>query len=266
MVKIDGLKYLDANCYDSIMIREKDGFNVDVKLQNLEFNELLSLQKFKGQLVSSKFSTELKNKTEKEKIIEIIKKYLEYSIIYGITSIYHLSHYDGWFNKISGTRNLYLQISNVKDIYQMILKKYTDDRLKFCSNNEDINSYKVVINNYSTSYQRYENCIYLNLLSDNNIIVNFEKEFLKDFIFSKLYEIGKIAEMKYITNRMEFTKNINSYGYYIICGDLTINLSGNDKQLKDILICVEKYLNEYNTELKQSKILQLKIKGFSEKS
>ena len=199
-----------------------------------------------------------------EKVIEIVKKYLEYSNVTEIKNLCHLSHYKGWFNVIRGTRNLYLQIygSETKIIPQLILKKYIEDRLKFLNDNKDVNLYEIGIGFNSASYgtrkQEDKECISISLFSENCMLFRFEQEFLKKFIFDKLYEVNKEAKLVYITSQYQFTENINNYGYHIVCGDLVICLKALDKIL---LEQIKTYIQEYNENLKQNKMLQLKIEG-----
>lgn len=259
-VKINGLKYLDANRYDEIMIREKDGFQIDVKAQNLEFNELLILKKFQGESVFKKISTELKDKTDYEKLNIIIKKYLEYSNINGIANTYHLVHYDGWFRKISGTRNLYLQISNpnFQYIYLLILKKYIDDRLKFCYTNNEINN--ILINtSINSSYSVKENSIDLELMRNENGIAQIEKEFIIDFISNKLSQVNKIAYLNHNCTIIKYTNTKDVFSHiYITCGNLNIEINGT----MELLELLEELITNHNNELEQSKKMQLKLEGF----
>lgn len=259
-VKINGLKYLDSNNYDSIMIRGNENYQIDVKSQNLEFNQLLVSHKFQGQPVSTKFSTEIKNQTDEEKIREIVKKYLEYSVISEIANVYHISHYDGWFNKISGTRNLYLQISNpnFKDIYQMILRKYIDDRLKFCSVNSEINN--IVIDcSINSSYSLKQGNINFVLMKDENGIAKIEKEFFKELISNKLNQVNKPAVLSHnciIINDVNTKIMIGTI--YLNCGNLNIEIKGDMELFK----MLEEIIREYNNDLEQTKKMQLKLEGF----
>ena len=80
----NGMNLLDSNRYDSIMIRgllteERQNFQVDVKAQKLDFKNQPIYFRFKGQHIGPIFSQQISSMTDTEKIIEIVKKYLEYS-------------------------------------------------------------------------------------------------------------------------------------------------------------------------------------------
>lgn len=268
----NGLNLLDSNRYDSIMIKgllteEKQDFQVDIKALKPDFKNQPVYFKFHGQSVMPKFSEQIKGMTDAEKVIEIVKKYLEYSEVSEIRDLSRLPHYKGWFNIIRGTRNLYLQIygSEVKVIPPMVIKKYLDDRLIFLTNNEDINLYKIELNHGLTSYKKEKvndkERICLNLFygEKNDKIADFDQQFLKDFIFDKLNQVGEEAKLVCITSVTQFTPSISGYGFHIICGDLVICLNGMETL---VLEQIKPYLQEYNESLKQSKVMQLKLEGF----
>jgi len=271
-LNFNGLNLLDSNRYDNIMIRgllteNRQDFQVDVKSLKTDFKGLPFCFKFKGEAVMTKFSEQIRDIDDKEKVIEIVKKYLEYSQISEIKNLSRLPYYKGWFNVIRGTRNLYLQIygSDTEIIPSLILKKYIDDRLMFLNDNKDVNLYQIDVGYNSTSYeikkQEDKEYIRLSLFSKDYMISEFEQHFLKDFILDKLYRSGMDARFVYITSINQFTKNINNYGYHIVCGDLVIYFHsiGRDASL---LEQIKTYLQEYNESLKQNKMMQLKLEGF----
>ena len=87
-----GLNLLDSNRYDSIMIRgllteERQNFQVDVKSQKLDFKNQPIYFRFKGETVGYTFSEQTSGMNDTEKVIEIVKKYLEYSNVTEIKNL-----------------------------------------------------------------------------------------------------------------------------------------------------------------------------------
>ena len=272
-VYFKGLNLLDSNRYDTIMIRGVSfeglqNFQIDIKELKPEFIGSKEYLKFKGERVAQRFSLSLKEMTDEQKIVEVVKKYLEYSSINEIRDFCHLSNYKGWFNVVKGTRNLYMQTYGFSDklMQQLIIKKYIEDRLKFIADNEFVNSLQIELGYHLTSYKKEQidnnERISLKLFSKDNKVSEFEQQFLKELIFNKLYQQAKEAELKHITSNEQFTHDIHAFGYYITCGDLLIQLNGIDTDINLLLEQIKAYIVEYNKQLKNSKILQLKVEGF----
>ena len=120
-VKIMSKEKLDLNKYNKIIIREVDSdFFVRVSGNGLddEYNSVLY-----------KLSDGLKKLDDYEKIILIVDSFLEKSMINCIELDVCALGYHGKFMKISGSRELYIQIFNndlMKRLVHLIRCKYGD--------------------------------------------------------------------------------------------------------------------------------------------
>lgn len=255
-MKINGLKHLNSNFYDSIMIRNKaNEIQVDVKTED----------KIKTLKSSYSFFDRIKNLSDKEKVNEIIRYYLRYSNICGISNDY-LSHYDGLFSVIEGTRNLFLQINKGQaddTIFDEIISKYEQDRMKYMNESTISNIAITTSIGSSSNYGYYKNeCnndeyIYLHLRGTvNNDLVEFEKKFLFDFINLKISEVDEKIEaftQDYTDMYWHYYKRgfEDFAGCYIKCSKFTIRL---DRILYNMIIPL---IYNHNLRLKENKKLQL---------
>lgn len=253
-MKINGLKHLNDNFYDSIMIRnKKDGLQVDVKNDTKNWN----IKKFVF------FFDRIKNLNDKEKVDEIIRYYLRYSSINSISNEY-LSHYYGLFSVIEGTRNLFLQINKGQaddTIFDEIINKYVMDRTKYLSES-DISNIAITISISSGSNYGYyknegnnEEYIYLHLRGNaNNELVDFENKFFIDFINRKIDEVDEkiyIFTQDYTDMYWHYYKRgfEDSAGCYIKCSRFTIRL---DRILYNMIMPL---IYNHNLRLKEQKKL-----------
>lgn len=255
-MKINGLKHLNSNFYDSIMIRNKGKeLQVDVKSSN-------KLDTLKS---TFSFFDGIKDLNDKEKVNEIIRYYLRYSSINSISNEY-LSHYDGLFSVIEGTRNMFLQINKGQaddTIFNEIIKKYEQDRVKYL-NERGISNVAITTSiGTGSNYGYYKNeCnkdeyIYLHLRGTaNNDLVDFEKKFLFDFINEKINNLDEKIEVftqDYTDMYWHYYKRgFEDYaGYYIKCSKFTIRL---DRILYNMIM---PFVYNHNLKLRENKKLQL---------
>lgn len=260
-VKITGLNLLNANVYDRILITERNSdYRVYIQKNNPQKKEVFS--RFKGTPIGYKISEELNNKTDEQKIIIITKKFLEYARINKISKDY--ISYNKIYDVASGSREFRMQIfnSNLKVISQMVIYKYLNDRLKFICENQNINSMTVSLEEHS-SYIKSPYHISLELLKQDGKIVDFEKDFLEDLIYTKLNEIGEYATVEpriYLTKTFLDTEELMPY--VLRCGNLIINIVNDRYLLKEI----KKIVDNYNINLHKQKTLhmdmQMKMEGF----
>jgi len=262
-VKITGLNLLDSNFYDRVLVTEK---NNDYRVYIQKDKKIKSEDIFRGKgiLIGDKFSDELKEKTDEEKIISILNKFLEYANINMISKDYLA--YNKIYDVASGTREFRMQIFSpkLKIISQMIINKYQNDRLKCIYENRNINAYTIHLSGI-TSYTKdlTGKHIALDLLSQNGKMMEFEKQFLEEFIYTKLNEIGQYTDFgprKIFTSIFLNSEEIMQYR--LVCGDLRIVFDNDRYLIKE----VEKIVNNYNTNLHKQKTMQmnmqLKMEGF----
>jgi len=253
-VTINGLKSLEANDYERIIIREKNGkYQIDVKPPK---------NKIKTSKANWYLSNDLNGKTAEEKIVLIIDSFLRNTKINYVHNNKYLSHYDGKFSGVTGTRELYFQLFTEKlgNIPKMLMDKYFKDRLEFCVLNNAITSYNIWSTSRTSSYERvdanYGSSITFHLLQKNGKLANFEKKFLADLIEEKLYESGEKANLERKIVDYEETGTID-FGYFLTCGNLIMRLR---EQI--IVNEVTEVVNKYNKERETVKKMQLKLEGF----
>lgn len=279
-VKINGIKKLNANAYNKIVIREVDS-NYFVNVTGEKLSD-------KYVSISSKLFDNLKKIDDNEKIISIVDSILENMKIDSIDMFVLCIGYKGEFIKIDGTRKLYLQIENkvlLKEIIKMIKAKYNRDRYQYCINNSMVNSYNIILDDKISSYNKHfiscydcsgcdvsENCpkyIEFKMIYNGNQLVNFDKLFIERFILDKLWEVGKEAciFIKEKDIKLKGGEKVGGYvdAYYILCGDLSIRFSCSVLNRDYIFTLCSEIINRYNNELNVNndiKRKQLKMEGF----
>lgn len=256
-LKFVGKKLLVANDYNRIVIKQKnrDAYNVIIKGE-----------KFRGAVIKVVNDLYKKSKDRSNEVLvkQIINDYLDYAKIKYIGDEF-LRRYEHRFIVARGNRELDLQLYNekFKSVPIMLINKYVKDRVEFCSNASDISSYEFGYGRTSSFYERIDgncgSCIKFRFLSRNGKLVAFEKKFLRDFLYEKLYNNGE--EAKIVNNNVYFPAADNEVylGTYLICGDLKARLFDN---YGDIAQEVRNVVNKYNEERKVAKSKQLKLEGF----
>jgi len=261
-VKITGLNLLNSNFYDRILINKKDS-NYRIYIQKNKKIKPQDIFRGKGIPTEYKFTDELRDKTDEEKIIMIAKEFLEYANISMISRDYFA--YNKIYDVASGTREFRMRLFNPKlqIISQMIINKYLNDRLKCIYENRNINAYTIHLSG-RTSYTKDTTGYHigLELLIQNGKLAHFEKQFLEDLIYTKLNEIGEYADFgpKQIFTSI-FLKPEEIMQYRLKCGDLRIVFDNDRYLIKE----VEKIVNDYNNLHKQKVMhmnMQMKMEGF----
>ena len=284
-VRITSKKKLDSNAYDKLIVREEDD-NYVIKVTGVKHNDQYVP-------VSYKLTDNLKKKSDSEKIISVVESFLENSLINCIEISRSCVGCVGRFIKISGTRELYIQISDqelLNKILQMVKNKYERDRYNYVINSEVQETYDIILNKGISYYNREfiscDDCEYHNecedlrdvcpnhiqfrLMYENGKIVQFDEEFIKKFIYDKLWEIGTDANIAEVVEDIKLggVQKIGSAirGYYITCGNLRIlfNCSTFSKEYVKNLCnyVVNKYNNELNEKNSVVKKRQLIMEGF----
>lgn len=255
-VVIKGLKLMNANSYDKIIIRENNGnYTVDVKG---------SLLKIPTLSLSYQFLDSLPGTNSEDKIIYIIEEFLRYSAINCVTDHQYLSRYAGYFSVIKGNRELDLRLINKSKfqcIPSMVMNKYCNDRISFCDYNKDINQIDFYTKGEQTSYQKkdvnFGSYLEFYLITKNNKLPEFEKKFIKDFLNDRLNQIGETATIENKNMWSGHTEDYVNLGYFLTCGNLVVSID-NITLLPEFISVVDKY----NKTLETEKKMQLKMEGF----
>ena len=208
-----------------------------------------------------KFSySKIKELPDKEQINIITKFFLDNNKINYINSNEHIDRYEGTFFAIRGNRNMALQVDEStldKNIMKIIIMKYIKDRITFL-NSININNIYLEKSNKTcfevkTDYLFNDNnYVMLNLkTTKNNELIQFEKDFLINFIKNKLKDLNEIVKVSYVSDFNEdYSKEWN--GYNIKCNSFSIKLKEN------LFMLIENIITEHNKLINEKK-LQLKL-------
>jgi len=258
-MKINGLKHLNSNFYDYIMIRnKKDEITIEVK-------NSVNVPTTKN---NKTFYSTIKNLDEKEKTTEIIRYYLRNN---NINKIYKggLAHYDGNFMIIEGNRNLYLQIDKEQvdiNILNEITAKYQFDRLKYLTKKElkniEITSspYSGFEYGYYKNPDNYDEYTFINLHKKNNEIIDFEKKFFIDYINYLISQTDEVIQMNSVSYNYRYFNYYNRKfedqgGHYFKCDKFSLRLD------KDLFLIAYHLITNHNKSIIETKKLQLKFFG-----
>lgn len=257
---------LDLNDFNTVTIRENNNnFGLEIDKLALTLNKV---------------------SLNDEEILEIVQNYLNSYRINGITNLDGFLSKEAGFDVIygnEGNKLLRLQLFNsrFRVISKMILNKYLQDRYNFCWN-EDIDLVKLDFGKNISRFDRcaleceklndeiicfedfdvYETYVKFVLQTDEDgNIYEFERNFIKDFIYDRFWKIGDMA----VCNCVFEDKNGEFKGYEVLCGKLKMFIPFDldrpfiSKYILDIV-------NSYNQELYKIKEnvekRQLKMEGF----
>lgn len=260
-MKINGLKHLNSNFYDSIMIRDR-GLELKVDVKNDNGVDTIK--------ISPSFYDGIRDLSDKEKISEIVRYYLRNNNVESLCDKFYLERYKGHFLRVGGTRNLFLQLSidNVeKGLVKEIINKYIVDRYKFLIDNQDVKNIEIYYGENSPSYKRYvddfnynsENIISIRLMSREHILSSFEEKFIDRFIKEKVDNVdGYINAYAnglfcYNSGKLNFGEDS---GYYFSSKDFILRID------KYFYYRFYKYVEEHNKYLEDSKKLQLNFDDY----
>lgn len=249
-MKINGVKYLDANNFDKLIIREKKD-DINIKATS---NCAYETDKLKYPI-----SKELRTMNSDDAKFEVIDYFLRNNIITCLKDEVYLSYYEGRFSKI-GTpgRELYLQAimtPNSKKMVKNIFEKFYFDRTKEIYGIDDIDTYEIYLSN-ENSYRVYE----LNGTKIFELKLNYKKgisktdmNFLTEFIKYKLSLCDSEAEVKskYVDSILMGYYETN---YHLLCDDLNVSIV--DPRLLPLF---DNIADEYNIKLKERNKKQLKL-------
>lgn len=271
-IKIDGITRLRANYYNKLVIRE-DKVNVNYHV-NVDGNKI----NYETETIGNRFSEEFKNKTDDDKIREIVEDYVRNTKICGIKDLVPLSIYNGEkFNIIYGNfgyKEMLLQLYNkdFKDIFDKIKNKYIQDRFDFCYDDGGIKIFKIstCIDGSAYTYgleglyrgSKEEEWFKEICLSEHNFrVIDSERKFIEQFILNVFSKFNKeIRIEKIYDNEYEWTRN-DVIGFMLICGDVKVYIPKYEP-----LLFINVIVHNYNVMLKRNKDeckkRQLKMEGF----
>lgn len=280
-VKVSSKEMLDSNAYNRIIIRGVKG-EYFVKVSGYKKDDMFVS-------VSYKLSDSFKRKGDNEKILSIIESFLANSKVKSIELEAYCAGCKGQFIKVSGDRELLLQIDDallLSDVLTIIKRKYDKDRYEYCINDGE-QSYSVVLSKNVTSYGRVciscENCEYhgdcipvcpgvtqFRVWYEHGKIVSFDKKFLARFVYDKLWEQGVRASIVEATHDIKVggvTKiGEATDGYYIVSGNFEILFNCSTFSRAYVYDFCNSIVNRYNKELNKIdnsvKKRQLKMEGF----
>lgn len=258
-VVFDGKSLLHSNEYKRVIIKE-------IPFGNYKVRAVGDGLKYKSISVSKNLYAELKKGEDYDQIMAIINNYLSYSRVDYIHNDEYLPNQNDYpFFVTRGTRELDLQLFSKKfsHVPKMIADKYMQDRLRFCYDNSDVSSYEIGYGGNSSSYKRtdanFGSYIRFEFSGKRDELNDFDKCFLRDFLYEKLYSVGK--EAKIGDSRVYFPAFDNEIylGTYLKCGDFVVKLYDN---YGDLAKEVRSVVNSYNEKRTIAKKKQLKLEGF----
>lgn len=254
-VTIKGKRNLDANDYERMVIRHQgEDYQAIIKGKT----------KYKKLTTRSKISEELKGKTDDEKLLMLVKYFLDYSKISFVRDEEIYPYYDGRFSIAAGSRKIDLQISKKckYNLPKMVLKKYINDRLDFVNDMSSVSNYEILVNSTYSSYEikdeDIEPCIRFNLIAKEGILFDFEREFLRNFIGGILENSTEEASVERKRKEAPNSRIYLENESYFYCGNVTVKLFKNADMISEVKSMVYKH----NLIIHKEKAKQLKLEGF----
>jgi len=241
-VKISGKKLLDANDYSAIIIKETEkGFCVYVHPDK----DKVPLMENSN---SIKISNRLKTMNSEEKVLEIINNFLDDATIFGISDNIWIPRHEGGFHGFFAScgRQLYIQSENkaLKEIFERGKNNYKTARLNFCE--EEVSEYKIQRSGCSAYHKDTLDSITLYLETQRGKISDWEIDFLKEFVKSKLSNQQAYA-------RVTATENCDKYE--MCCGELKITFDSR------LVLFMNTFAISHNNNIDNPKVKQLKLEG-----
>ena len=240
-MKIQGLKQLDQNSYDSISISED--------------RAVISGKEIKTVPLMARFSDQLRGKTDKEIQNLIVDQFLDYSRISYVSDDYSRLRGNVVYAGTEPGRLLILNDVADEEMKAKILEKYIKSRRAFLYNNCN-NTYSLMINYGKTSSYciTREGTIKFNLSKTGKDLTEFEIPFIEEFLD---YVFGSET----ITMETHENKGIED-GVYLV---------GNNKRVIAAVINkdIRKKIEEHNERCEKERLeretamkLQMKMEGF----
>lgn len=239
MIKYVGKKILNSNFYKKVSLI-KDGDDIKVKVAvDEKFKNILTIK------TDTKLITEqIEGLSDFGKIKEIVLYFLRNNKICSLEQ-----HIDKIVVGSTSSRQLILKLDNkYKDLINIIINKYENDRLEFVNNYCEKDVYITGVTSGISSYCLGDNIV-LRIMRHNENIISFDKNFLKEYL------------KNIIDNCKSYIKTNNDYFMYDIHIDgIKISLVKSyipPELLHDIYVMV--FNRNYDIDFKESK--QYKLEG-----
>ena len=254
-VYINGVKLLNANLYDTIIIKEKEnGYRITIRGSKETITCTNS---------EYKFSEELKKISDEEQIIKVTDSFLKSTKINHIGYKKIMKGYEGDFCVVKGNRELDLCLKkDLKELQSLLINKYLIDRFCFLNDNNDISCYEIKLGFNKSSYKientKLRRKIVYEIMYDNNLQVpDYEKDFLIGFLYEKVCNSDEDVIIKNRKTYFDEGKFHIENGDFLMCGNLEVKLDCH----QNIINTVNQVINKYNNEREKVKKKQLKLEG-----
>lgn len=223
-----------------IIIREEEDNKFIIKVKGRNRNIF-------GNEVSSAFA----DLSIEEKIVVIVKRYLNSFKINGVTRLLPVvktRNKDAVVYAENGNKELrmYIYNSKFKFLSSIIMNKYLADRYDILFGT-DFKMLEIVNSEECSKFDFLDDRVRLALMTGDNILLS-EREFLKELLYCKFSQIGELAVIDEIYSEGKVKTPV---GYVITCGDFKITFAKNYKN--SLILGI---IREYNNELKE----KMKIK------
>lgn len=240
-MKIDGIKQLDQNFYETIIVR--DG---EIKI-NGKILDTVTL--------GTSFSESLKGKSDEEIKMAVIEYFLTYNRLNFVSDDFSRSNGSMYYAGSMCGKLLIIDNDQMTEGKEKILKRYINDRDRFLYNTE-ATTYSIY-NNYgkTSSYSSTkEGSLRFTLARENQSLPKNESEFLERFL-------NHIFGDEYITVVPRGTKEL----------DDGVELRGNKKRViarmltKELMDKIDEHNKKWafiKKEREEAMKLQLKMEGF----
>lgn len=253
-VKIIGKKLLDVGSYNRIVIREqKEGYIVNVSGKMPTYPTIKTY---------CSLSNNLKDKSDSEKIIELVDYFLRNNTINLVMNRGCIPYYCELFNVIKGHSELDLKLRSeeLMCIPEMIRQKYLQDRISFMEDNKDVktfNLYRAAYTAYDKVEDDEEEEISFNFLTNRDgSLIPSEKKFLEEFIFDKFFRGEQPTSLEYKSILYRPFNRYTYSGYYLTNDNVKVGIF-NEQLFEEVDGIVDKYAAESD----KFKEKQLKLEG-----
>lgn len=252
-VIFSGVRKFDLNNYKELIIREDNNdFTLEFMDEKIEIDTVnLNIQN-------------LNNIVPWFKVLEIVQSYLNSFKINQITSLLDEKTLLVYGNNKENVLKLQLSNYRMMLIYNIILNKYLQDRYNYFWK-EDIEKVKFNFDSNTSGYEYIDEIFDIHdkislKIDSNGHLLDYERKFVEDFLYNKLWQVGMKAIYKYV-----FDEDTGKFiGYYVRCGYLKIFIPFDEDKSECLFILkiIDNYNNQIDKINSDVKRKQLKMEGF----